>query len=107
MDFCRKAAKGVCSERRAGLVRPQVTRGSRWIPLVDSTDSPLLWLTGQGVPDGKVAHINEDGTVLITDNAAGSARAIRQAEEGSHGWPPPCRWPLSYHPSTQSKSAAK
>jgi hypothetical protein len=23
MDFCRKAAKGVCSERRAGLVRPQ------------------------------------------------------------------------------------
>jgi hypothetical protein len=72
-----------------GLVRQQVTRGSRWMPLVGSTDSPLLWLTGQGVPDGRVAHINEDGTVLITDTAAGNQRAIREFEKGLHGWPPP------------------
>jgi hypothetical protein len=60
-----------------------------WLPLEDTTDSPLLWLIHQRVPDGKVAHVNEDGTVLITDAAAGTTRAIRQAEQGLHGWPPP------------------
>jgi hypothetical protein len=56
---------------------------------VDTTDSPLRYLIGQGVPDGKLAHVNEDGTVLITDAAAGTTRAIRQAEQGLYGWPPP------------------
>jgi hypothetical protein len=64
-------------------------RNGIWLPLVESTDSPLRYLTHEGVAYGSVAHINEDGTVLITDTAAGTTRAIRQAEQGLHGWPPP------------------
>jgi hypothetical protein len=58
---------------------------------VDTTDadSPLLYLIHQEVPDGKMAHVNTDGTVLITDIAAGNTRAIRQAEQELYGWPPP------------------
>jgi hypothetical protein len=68
---------------------PPGRHDGEWLPLVDTTDSPLLWLIHQGVPYSKVAHVNEDGTVLITDNAAGNTRAIRQAEQGLHGLPPP------------------
>jgi hypothetical protein len=60
-----------------------------WLPFVEATSSPLLYLVHDDLPPGSVAHINEDGTVLITDNAAGNTRAIRQAEQGLHGWPTP------------------
>jgi hypothetical protein len=62
-----------------------------WLPLVETTNSPLLYLIHQDLPPGSVAHINEDGTVLITDNAASNTRAKREAEQGLYGWPPSIR----------------
>lgn len=58
--------------------------------MAGSADPPLVF----AVPDPQVtptsvAHINEEGTVLITDNEAGNTRAIREAEQGLHGWAPP------------------
>jgi hypothetical protein len=55
----------------------------KWLPLVEARRSPLLHLIHQDLPPGSVAPINADGTVLITDNAVGNTRAIRQAEQGA------------------------
>ena len=68
------------------LCNPRAWDGE-WLPLVEATDRPLLNLVHEGIPHGSVAHINEDGTVLITDNEAGNTRAIRQAGKGVYGWP--------------------
>jgi hypothetical protein len=70
------------------LILPKAHKGV-WLPLVESTDSPLLYLIRQGVAFGKVAQVNEDGTVLITDNEEGNQRAYREFKEELQGWPPP------------------
>jgi hypothetical protein len=77
------------SGRTEVFLRLPDARNGIWLPLVESTDSHLRYLTFEGVAYGSVAHVNEDGTVLLTDSATGNRRAIRELEQGLHGWPPP------------------
>jgi hypothetical protein len=67
---------------------------AKWLPLVAKTDSPLITTVPEELTPGEVAHLNADGTVLVTDSAQAAARIGREVS-GVHGWPPATgKWAL-------------
>ncbi len=71
--------------RREALVRGE------WRPVVDSTRAALDGFEPKDLTPGEVAHLNADGTVVITSHVLAARRAEWEAG-GTHGYP---------HPSTE------
>ncbi len=58
--------------------------GGRWYPLVQSTKATLVELIPPTLTPGEVAHLNADGTVLITSHT----EAAKRQSMGGGAWPP-------------------
>jgi hypothetical protein len=76
-------APRVVEVRAAGGRREAFVHGA-WRPVVAATRSRLEAFEPPQLTPGEVAHLNADGTVLVTSHV----EAARRAAAGGGGWPP-------------------
>lgn len=78
--------------RREVFVRTTARPEGNWLPLVESTESPLAELIPSWETPGPVVHVNRDGTAVMTDYTVARLR-VKSDPGHKHGWPmPPGGW---------------
>ena len=67
--------------------RREVLVDGQWYPLVTSTRAKLVRFFPPELSRGEIAHVNADGTVLVTSHTEAGKRSHWEAN-GNCGWPP-------------------